>query len=106
MTEAVSGRELGVEDAVHPIPGEAAQQATQLLLHAVEIGVVAEPALPRRVALARLLGIDLPGMEVEEARLAVAPVHPADAGLREGVGEEAEIAAAAAREVAAGDHRG
>src|SRR4029079_16070338 len=61
-------------DAVHAVPGEVAQEALQPVLHSMEIEVVAEAALQRRLVLARLAVIDLPGMEIEDRRPPVAPV--------------------------------
>ena len=42
----------------------------------------------------RLAGIDLPGVEVEDGRAGIDAVEPADGGLEDGVGQEAEESAA------------
>ena len=54
-----------------------------LARHRVEIGVVPQPRLERRAGDARLAGIDLPGMEIEDRRALVAPVDLADRPARE-----------------------
>ena len=54
-------------------PSEVAQQAVQAVFHAVDIDVVAKPRLGADAGDARLLGVDFPGMEIEDRRLADPP---------------------------------
>src|SRR5207253_6871669 len=95
-----SRRQLGVEHAVHAVPVEISQRAAQFSLHASQIGVMTHPALQRKPGLDRLTGIDLPGMEVEDAGFAVFAVDGVHRRRPDAVRQEAEIAAAAARPVA------
>ena len=56
------------EDLVHPAPGEIAQQRGRAgRRHAGEAGVVPEARQPARLRHARLVRVDFPGVEVEDA---------------------------------------
>jgi hypothetical protein len=61
------------EDLVHPAPAEVAQQLRELAFHAVDVDVVAEARLGVDAGDARLRGVDLPGMEIEDGGWRVAP---------------------------------
>ena len=58
---------------------EVAQQAAQAAFHAVDVQVVAEARLAVDAGDARLVGVDLPGVEVEDRRLPVVARSPAAA---------------------------
>ncbi len=74
-----------------------------------EVGVMAEARLPAAVGDARLVGIDLPRVEIEDAGTLLAPVHQREALRNTPIRQQTEIAAAGARPVAAerphGGHR-
>ena len=65
-----------------------------------------KPALYRDATNTRLFSVDLPGVEVEDARLAVLPVDPLDAPARHRIRQQPEIAATRGRQVAAQQDRG
>ena len=64
-----ASRPLLQEHAVDAVPAEVAQQPAQPVLGVVEVQVVAEARLHAGALHARLLGIELPRMEVEDRRL-------------------------------------
>src|SRR5882672_8457821 len=95
------------EQPVHPVPLEVAEQRPDPALHCGEVDVVPEAGLQADAALARLPGVDLPGMKIENARLAVDGIHALQAPARHAVRQQPEIAAAASRQVAIEEaHRG
>src|SRR6185369_13580199 len=59
------------ENLVHPVPAKVAQQALEPALHASQVQVVTEIRAPPGAFDPRLVGVDLPGMEVEQSRFAV-----------------------------------
>ena len=61
-------RLFGRSHLIGPAPFMVPEQLQELGPHHREIGVMAEPRLERRVRNARLVGIDLPGMEIEDGR--------------------------------------
>ena len=85
--------------AVHAVPGEIAQQPVKTRRHATKVGVVAKARLPAAVGDARLVGINLPWMEIEDA--GTLPVHQREALTKSAIGQQTEIATARARPVAA-----
>src|SRR3546814_20027098 len=63
--------------------------------------VVAKARAEGQAADARLAGVDLPGMEIEDRGLPVFPRDAAQGPARDAVGQQAEVAAATTRQVAA-----
>ena len=57
---------------------------------------MAEPGSKRETREPGLAGIDLPGMEVEYAGLAIDPVHATKGPAREAIGQQSEVATTAA----------
>src|SRR5690606_21307340 len=96
-----SVREVFGEHAIDAIPAEVGEQAVEPSGHAIEVQVVPEPRLRAGLADARLLRIDFPWMEVEDAGLAVLAVDALDAPARNRIGQQPEVAAARGRQVAA-----
>src|SRR5689334_12288798 len=76
-------------------------------LHLSDVDIVPEPRPRRQARRPRLLRIDFPGMEVEDCALALLPIEAAQLPARQAVGQQAKIAAAAARQdpPANGDRR-
>jgi hypothetical protein len=72
IRRAVAAVRRRQEDLVHAAPAEVAQQAAQPLLGAPDVDVVPEARLGVDAGDARLPRVDLPGVEVEDRRLAVA----------------------------------
>ena len=63
------------KNCVHPSPFEVAQQLIQLVLHAVNVDVMPKARLAAYACNAGLLGVNFPGMNIKDARLAVLFVH-------------------------------
>ena len=59
------------EDLVHPAPAEILEQPPNTPLHAFNIDVVAETRFAANACDTRLPGINLPGVEVKNAGLAI-----------------------------------
>ena len=87
-------RQLLREDAIHAAPGKVTQQAIELGGHARQVGVVPEPRLPAAVRDARLAGIDLPRVEIEDAGPALGRFTWVKPARNTAYGQQAEIAAA------------
>ena len=89
-------RRLRGQDLAERREPEVAQQPPQPSLGPMQVAVVAEPA-QRIGRQTRLLGIDLPRMEIEHRRLLLDAIQPIDAPPRPGVGQQPEVAAAGHR---------
>src|SRR5688500_17704428 len=87
------------EYPVHPAPPEIMQQAAQPPLRAMQIDVVPEARFHARARNARLLRIELPGVEIEHRRLPVDGVYPADERARQRIWQQPEVAASAGGQV-------
>src|SRR5450432_344428 len=87
------------DDVVHSIPAEVPQQLTQAPLRTLEVHVMTKARFRAYALDAGLLGVDFPGMKIEDRRLLVVRVHVLDQPARDRVGHEAEITAAAGRPV-------
>ena len=60
---------------------------------------MAQPGREARITHARLVGVDFPGMQVEDERLAFALVDRAQAGARIAIGQQPEVTAARDRQL-------
>src|SRR5215469_1302513 len=89
------------EQPIHSRPREIAEEAAQSRFHPLKIHIMPQAALQRQARGPRLIGIDLPRVEVEDAGFLVAHIDAAERPARQRVGQEAEIAAAAARDITA-----
>ena len=87
-------------DLVHPPPAKRCNSRARRACILDEIEIVAQAGFQRRARNARLAGIDFPGMEIEHAGLALAPVDAAERRSAEPIGQKPEIPAAAAGPVA------
>src|SRR5690606_26073578 len=70
------------------------KQLQQLAAHFGEISVMTQPRFQRRARDARLVRVDLPGMEIEDRGATLALVDPTDRPGRNGIGQQPEKAAA------------
>src|SRR6185437_10140343 len=78
----------------------------QARFHPAQVKIVAETRFQRYSADPRLIGVDLPWMEIENARLTVTLIDAPQAQARHDIGEEAKISATAARHILAEDAHG
>ena len=60
-----------------------AQQSPQALFHSADIDVMPEPGLAADPRNTRLVYVDLPWMEIENARLRILPIHPPSGRAKE-----------------------
>jgi hypothetical protein len=86
------------QDLANRAEAEIIQQSPEPFFRLFEIPIVSELRKPT-TGEARLLRIDLPGMQVKDSRLALAPVQAVDASARPSIREQPEVAAAADRKV-------
>src|SRR6185436_2688331 len=89
----LSRRQCRIE-TVEPRPAKIFQQPSQSPVHFGEICIMTDSRFQRRADHSRLTGINLPGMEVEDARTFVAACRGANILRRQGIGEQPEEAAA------------
>src|SRR5207247_6431859 len=104
---ALSGRlpELGGEHLAQWPERALAEQAAEARLGPAQVQAVADTREERRPRDDRLLGIDLPGMQVDDRRPALG-VDALDRPARDPERQEAEVGAARHRAVVAGEpHR-
>src|SRR5690242_5624091 len=88
------------EYPIHAIESEIAHEPLQSRFRAVEIKVVAEPALERCARHPRLRRVHFPRMKIENARTPLVVVYTTEAALEQRIRQQPEVTPAATWPVA------
>src|SRR5215471_15598398 len=86
---------------IHATPRQIVGEPRDLARHCPKIRVMAKAGSQSRAFYARLIGINLPGMEVEDARNSFLPIYPCNRPAGKSVRKKTKVAAAGYRKVAA-----